>query len=488
VTELGRKAAPSAAAMLMSQGCKFALQLGSVMLLGRLLRPGDFGLVAMVAPISAFIALFNELGLSQAAIQRPQVTQAQMSALFWVGVAFSVLLGLVTYLLSPLVGWFYGDPRTVPLMAAYGGLLIFSGLSAQHMALLNRRLRFGALAAVEVGALAAGTVAGVAVAWGTRSYWALIAMQGTTGIVTAVLAWALSGWRPQRPARAADVAPLLRFGGNLTGFNIVNFFARNLDNVLIGKVWGESSLGAYSQAYKLLMLPLSQISYPISRIAIPVLSRLTDEPERYRAAYLRMIEKVLLLAVPGVAVLVVLADKVVLLLLGPQWGEVVPIFHWLGVGGLVGLIGNSTGWLFISQDRTGEMFRWGVVGSTLVVISFLIGLPYGPVGVAAAYVLIGNLIHGPLLCWVATRKGPVGLADIGGMAVLFAAAAGASAAAVYMADRAMDVLAGAHPIAALIVCMPVSYAVSAGVLASLPAGRRALGDALAMAQLWRRPA
>jgi PST family polysaccharide transporter len=488
VTELGRKAARGAAAMLTGQGCKFALQLGSVMLLGRLLRPGDFGLVAMVAPISAFIALFNELGLGQATIQHPQITRAQMSALFWVGVAFSVLLGLVTYLLSPLVGWFYGDTRTAPLMAAYGGILIFSGLSAQHMAVLNRHLRFGALAAIEVGALVAGVAAGVAVAWGTRSYWALVAMQGTTGAVTAALAWALSGWRPMRPGRVADVAPLLRFGGNLTGFNIVNFFARNLDNILIGKVWGETSLGLYSQAYKLLLLPLSQISYPISRIAIPVLSRLAGEPERYRAAYLRMIEKVLLLAVPGVALLVVLADKVVLLLLGSQWGGVVPIFHWLGVGGLVGLIGNSTGWLFISQGRTGEMFRWGVVGSILVVLSFLIGLPYGSVGVAAAYVLVGNLVHGPLLCWAATRKGSVRLADIGGVAFLFAAAAVASAAAVYAVDRALDVFAGAPPIAVLIACAPISYAASAGVLALWPAGRRTLGDALAVAQLWRRPA
>jgi PST family polysaccharide transporter len=483
VTGFKRKLVHGAAVMLAGQGAKFVLQLGALTALGRLLRPDDFGLVAMVAPVSVFIALFNDLGLSQATVQRKEISPAQMTALFWLNLAVSCVLALGTFFVAPAIGQFYGDPRTADLMVAYGGLLIFGGLSAQHIAFLNRQLRFEMIAALDVGALLAGVAAGITVAWFTHSYWALVAMQGVTSAVTAALAWAVSGWRPQLPRRAEDVGQLVRFGANLTGFNIINFFARNLDDILIGKVWGAHGLGLYSQAYKLLMLPLYQISYPISRIAVPVLSRLAQEPGRYRSAYLQMIEKVLLVTMPGMVLLIVMADKVVLLLLGPQWDGVVPIFHWLGASALVGTIGNSTGWLFISQNRTGEMLRWGVVGSALIVGSFVVGLPYGPVGVAASYVLVGCLVHGPLLCWAVTRRGPIRLADIARTTLTFAISAVASAGAIYGVRHVVGGLVDSDPLVILVACAPLSYAVSLAVLTVLPTERNALTDAFEIVQL-----
>ena len=483
MTGFKQKLVRGAAVLMAGQGAKFLLQLGGLAALGRLLRPEDFGLVAMVAPVSLFIALFNDLGLSQATVQREDISRAQMSTLFWLNVTVSCLLALGTYALAPAIGRFYGDPRTVPLMAAYGGLLIFGGLSAQHIAYLNRQLRFETLAMVDVAALFAGAAAGVAIGWLTHSYWALVAMQGVTAAATAAFAWTLSGWRPLWPRHVGDARELVRFGANLTGFNVINFLARNLDDILIGKVWGAHGLGLYSQAYKLLMLPLNQISYPISRIAIPVLSRLTQEPARYRTAYLQMLEKVLLVTLPGMVFLVVMADQVVLLLLGPQWDGVVPIFHWLGASALVGTIGNSSGWLFISQNRTGEMLRWGVVGSALVVGSFVVGLPYGPVGVAAAYVLTACFVHGPLLCWAVTRRGPVRLADIARTAFSFAVAALASAGALWGARHLAGTLVDAHPLLILLAAAPLSYGVSLAVLSVLPTERNAVSDAFEIVQL-----
>lgn len=486
MTDLKRRSVQGALALLAGQGGKMILQFVSLAILGRLLRPADFGLVAMVAPVVAFVALFNDLGLTQATVQRDRISDRQMSALFWITVAFSGTLALTTLGAAPMVGWFYGDPRTVPVTIVFGGLLIFNGLSAQHVALLNRRMRFEALALLELGAMAAGVATGIGAAWLTRSYWSLVAAQGVTSAATAVLAWTLSGWRPQLPRRAEGVRELLRFGGNLTGSNVVNFFARNLDNILIGKVWGDQSLGTYDRAYKLLMLPLNQISYPLMRIAIPILSRLVDEPARYRRAYLQMIEKILFVAVPGIALLVIMAPKVVLLLLGPQWGDVVPVFYWLGAGSLVGLIGNSTGWLFISQNRTSEMLRWGIVSSLIIVASFLIGLPFGPVGVAACYVAAASLIQGPLLCWAVTRKGPVQFVDIARTTATFSAAAIASCIAIHFVGRAADAIEGANDVLTLVVCLPFSYAAAAATLAVTPAGRKILGEMHDVISLARR--
>lgn len=484
---LRRKLTRGAAVLLAGQGAKFLLQLAVLAVLGRLLRPEDFGLVAMVAPIALFIALFNDLGLSQATIQRSDISPAQMSALFWLNLAVSGVLALVAYVTAPLAAAFYGDPRIAPLMAAYGGLLIFGGLSAQHVAWLNRQLRFEMLAGIDVAALLAGAAAGVAVAWLTRSYWSLVAMQGVTSAMTAALAWTVSGWYPRLPRRAVDVGALIRFGANLTGFNVVNFFARNLDDILIGKVWGAHALGLYSQAYKLLTLPLYQISYPIARVAVPVLSRLTQEPARYRAAYLEMLEKVLLITMPGMALLIVMADKIVLLLLGPQWSGVVPIFHWLGASALVGTIGNSTGWLFISQNRTGEMLRWGALGAALIVGSFVIGLPYGAVGVAAAYTLVGCLVQGPILCWAVGRRGAVRPMDIARTALIFAVAAVAAAGAVYALRRLAGALVDTDPIVVLAASAPVAYGAALAALALLPMQRSPITEAIEIARMILRP-
>jgi PST family polysaccharide transporter len=474
--DLKRRAARGSVVLLASQSVRFVLQFVSIVALGRLLLPSDFGLIAMVAPVTAFIATFKDLGLTQAVVQRQQISQDQLTTLFWISVSFSVILMICTYLAAPVVGWFYNEPRTIWLMIAFGGQLIFSGTAALHMALLNRAMRYQALALVEIAALAVGVVAGIVTAWLTHSYWALVVASAVTSACTAAIAWTVSGWCPGTPRRGADVAAMLRFGGNLTGFNIVNFFARNLDNILIGKAWGTSDLGLYDRAYKLLLFPLSQISYPISRIATPVLSRLVLEPDRYRRAYLQMIGQVLLLVTPGVVCLVVLADQVVFLLLGPRWEGVVPIFQWLGVGALVAPIGQSTGWLFISQDRTGEMFRWGLVSSTLFVASFVVGLPYGPVGVAACYILVGYFIQAPIIFWAATRKGPVTLADLGKTTALFAVASVNSALAIYAIERGLSV----DPIVSVAICLPVSYGISLMSLGLLPAGRQVLRQSLGM--------
>lgn len=471
--DLKRRSARGGIVLLASQGAKLLLQALSVAVLSRLLLPADFGLMAMVAPVGAFIALFTDLGLVQATVQRAEVSAAQLSALYWLSVGCSLVLAAATLLLAPLVGLFYGEPRATPLVMALALPLLFAGLANQHLALLNRHLRYRALAAVEVTALAAGLAAGVAVAWRTGSYAALVVPQIVAAMVTALLASLLSGWRPGLPRGAAGVGAMLRFGGNLTGFNLANFLARNLDNVLIGKVWGEASLGLYDQAYKLLMFPLTQISFPISRIATPLLSRLAPDPARYREAYLQLLGQVLLVLVPGVVFLAVTAPVLVPLVLGPRWHGVVPIFRLLAFGALIGPVSQSTGWLFVTQDRTGEMFRCGLVSATLFVASFVAGLPFGPVGVAASYTAVGVLLQGPFLWWAATRRGPVGLADLLRLVGPFGAAAAVAAAALLALARAA---AGAPAPLLLAAGLPLAYGGAFATLALFRRGRQELAQ------------
>jgi PST family polysaccharide transporter len=235
--------------------------------------------------------------------------------------------------------------------------------------------------------------------------------------------WILCRWLPDWGFDWLGVRSMLAFGGNLTGVNLLYYVSRNIDNVLIGKFWGVQQLGLYAKAYQLLLLPLMQINAPISRVAVPALSRLVQEPERYRQAYLRILAKVCLFTLPLVAWMIGSSDWLILVILGPKWQAASGLFALLGFVALIQPIGYTTTWLYTTQDRTWEQLQWGVLGSSLSVLSIVAGLPWGAVGVAASYGLSGLLIRTPLQFWYVGRAGWVRTADLYRTALPFFCAA-----------------------------------------------------------------
>ncbi len=226
-------------------------------------------------------------------------------------------------------------------------------------------MQFKTLVFNDVISIFIGVAAAIAAAWYGLSYWALVIMPLVTGLVSTVGLWMACSWRPGLPNRKSGTRSMLAFGRNLTGYSIMNYFSRNLDNVLIGRVWGAQQLGLYAKAYQLLLLPLSQINAPIAAVAIPTLSRLADSPERYRKTYLRILEKVSMLTTPLIVFMIATSDWLVSLLLGSQWSEASPIFSILGIVAFTQPVSNSTGWIFITQNRTHHMIQWGAIGSIL---------------------------------------------------------------------------------------------------------------------------
>ena len=471
--DLGRRAARSGAVTVASQGFKFFAGMAATVVLARLLTPQDYGLIGMAAVVIGFVSMFKDMGLSAATIQKEEITGEQVSTLFWVNVGLSVAVMALTAALAPAVAWFYGDARLTWITVGYSAGFLFGGLTVQHEALLRRQMRFGALAAVEILSLLAGIAAAVILAWRGWGYWALVFNQLVQGVTYAAGVWAVCGWRPGRPVRYSGVRSMLAFGGNLTGFSVVNYFARNLDNLLIGKFWGSYQLGLYAKAYQLLLLPIDQINTPVASVAVPALSRLNDEPERYRQAYLRILEKVSILTMPGVAFMIACSDWIVSLVLGPQWTEAARIFALLGVVGLVQPVANTVGWLFITQGRTREMLRWGLIGSAIIIAAIAAGLPWGALGVAASYSIVFVFVVVPLLFWYVGRSGPVRAADFYRTIAPVACASACAFGALLLLRR---VAVAARPLTGLLLGLAVAAAVTLLVLYALPAGRAALRD------------
>jgi len=395
-----------------SQAVKFGLRTLSILALARLLQPEDFGLIAMVSAFTGFAAVFKDLGLSMATIQRDRINHDQVSTLFWINVCFSVLLTVITMAFAPVMAWIYGEPRLSAVTMVIGGTFIFSGLSSQHISLLQRQMKFTHLALIEIASMFAGLITGVLLAWKGCGYWALVGQIVIIAAVSMVLAWLLSRWRPGWPRRDGDVRSMLIFGSNLTGFNILNYFSRNADNALIGWYWGASQLGFYNRAYALMTLPLTQLRAPIAGVVTPGLSRLQHSPERYKNYYSHALRLYSLLALPIMTFIVITADHIVPIVLGPGWTETVSIFRWLAVAGLLETIIVGAGWIFVSQGRTGDLFRAGLASSSIAVCSFAAGLPWGPIGVAAVYSATRFLFAIPIIILITGRSGPISWLEV----------------------------------------------------------------------------
>lgn len=397
---------------LSAQILKFVISTAATIVVARMLTPQDYGLVGMVVILISFLGMFQYLGLPAATVKWAELNHAQVTTLFWVNVALSTTIMLAVLASSPLLAWFYKEPRLVGIAAGYALVIFMTGLAIQHLAILQRQMRFVALSVIDIGALAIGLIVTIIAAKRGAGYWALVANQLVFSFLTIIGAWTACRWRPGLPNRGSGIRSMLTFGGNLTGYNLATFFAQNTDNALIGKFWGAYQLGIYSRAYQMLLTPIGQIIMPLSTVAIPALSRLADTPERYRAAYLKILEKIAMITMPSVVLVIATSDWLILLLLGTQWREAGRIFMLLGIAAIMQPINRTGMWLFITQGRSRDMFKWGIAASILAVSSILAGLPWGAAGVAASYAIIDLCVTTPLLFWYLGRRGPVRGRDV----------------------------------------------------------------------------
>jgi len=430
-------------------------------------------LIGMVAVFTGFVALFKDLGLSWATVQRAEIRFEQISTLFWVNLTISVAITVLMIGLAPLIAWFYAEPRLVLITMVTATGFIFGGLAVQHEALLKRQMRFYALSVIALVSMMSGYAVGITLAWRGAGYWSLVFSQLALLASNTLGVWLVCRWRPGRPQRNSGVRSMLSFGGNITGYAVVNYISKNCDNLIVGRIFGPQPLGLYSKAVQLLGLPTDQINEPIATVSIPALSRLADSPERYRQAYLRMAEKVIMLTMPAVTLMLATSDWLVRIVLGSQWGPTARIFVFMGVAGLFQPVASTGGWLLVSQGRVRDMLHWSLINAPISIVSILAGLPWGVLGVAASWSLGRILLANPLLFWFIGRSGPVRAHDFYRLLAPFTGASLFALLACYAFRRFVVIT---NPLVGFVACGVIVAGVMVLVLALIPAGRKALAD------------
>lgn len=395
----------------------------------RLLNPSDFGILAMVATATALIALVKDLGISQAVIQRDTITPSQLNSLFWVSVVTSLGFGAILAASAPLLAAFYGEPRAQAVTIAFSALVLISGPQSVPAAILNRDSLFNRLAVIDIVSATAALGAGVIGALFWQNYWALYASAASGTIASMVGICLSAGYRPNLPRFDDSTVQMLRFGWHVSGFNLVNYFSRNSDKLLIGRFLGSDELGFYDRAYRLLLFPITQLHGPIGQVLVPLLSRLQGDATRYRSTYTEAASLIMVVAQPGIVFAIICAAELFNMLFGERWIPTAPIFQWLGIAGLHQVMSSTTGWLFLSQGRGGDLFKLGTYGAVITVASFIIGLRWGAIGVAASYTIANYVVLVPLIWIAAGRRGPVSCRDLINVAIPHAIATLAAAAA-----------------------------------------------------------
>jgi PST family polysaccharide transporter len=386
-------------ARLCAQGANFFIRLCSLMVLARLLGPKDFGLVGMVTAFTGILTLFRDFGLSSAAIQRTHVSDEQISTLFWINIFVGMLLGLLAVVGAPIIAAFYHEPRLVGVTAVLALGFLFNAAGVQHSVLLQRQMRFTALAVINTVGLIAGTAVGIGGARAGYGYWALVGMTLTIPLISTVGFWLTTAWVPGKPHRQTGIRSMLRFGGTVTLNGLVSYLANNVEKVLLGRFWGVDALGIYGRAYQLVNIPTDNLNFAAGEVAFSALSRLQDDPSRLKRYFLTGYSVVLALTFPMTVACALFADDMIFVVLGPKWSAAAPIFRLLAPTILVFAIANPLFWLLSSLGLVERSLKMGLVIAPLMILSYVVALPYGPRGVAFAYSTVMMLWVLPAIAW-----------------------------------------------------------------------------------------
>jgi O-antigen/teichoic acid export membrane protein len=422
---LRRSAVRGASAAIAGSAGNFAVQIGSVIILARLLTPSDFGIVTMVTTFSLLLCSFGLNGFTELIMQREEITDSLASNLFWINLGIGTILTLAFAGSGRLLALFYHNSAVVPVTQGMALTIGIGSLGYIHTGLLQRAMHFRTTAIIGFVGRILQCVVSIGLAMAGWHYWALVwgsVMQTATVAVGTLL---FCRWIPSLPGQAKGTGSGFRFAMNVYSHFAFNYLTRNMDNLLVGWRFGAPALGFYKKAYDLFVVPEQQLLSPLSAVVVSTLSRVNRDREQFQRYFLRTITVLALLGMGIGADFALVGQDVIRFLLGPGWEQAGRIFALLGPGIGVMLLYSTHGWIHLSIGRPERWFRWGLMEFVCTASLFLLTLRWGPSGIALAWTISYFLLMFPGF-WYAGK--PIGLGIAPVLAVIwkfFVASAGA---------------------------------------------------------------
>lgn len=357
-------------------------------ILARILDPKDYGLVALCNVVIGFISVLTEIGLGTAVIQRKNVTDAHYATAYWATIISAIVLCIITIILSPIVAKFYSEQLLVKLINVMAIGFILTSLTSIHTAILNKKLEFAKIVLVRIYKTIIVCITSIMLAINGFGVWSLILGGLVAQVITMPLVWKWSKWKPKFVFDISCFKELFGFSSYILGFNTVNYFSRNADDMIVGKLLGPFALGNYSIAYELMKKPLQHISSSVGSVLFPVFSTVQNDKEQIGRIYLKVVRTISIITFPVMVGLSIISDEFILLLYGNKWHSAIYPLKILCFVGAIQSVESICGNIFISQGRSDIQFKWSIYFVFATISSFLIGAKYGLNGVVNAYALV----------------------------------------------------------------------------------------------------
>ena len=378
------------------------------MVLARILTPGDFGVLAMVLPVTILVNTVANQGLQTTIIHRADLNQPDASALFWLAMRVNLGVALLMGVSGPVLARIYNDDRITWYAAAWAFIIFGASTAAVHEALLKRQMRFGTVTIAHVCALAAGVIAAIVAALLGARHWALLVQIGVMEFGRAGVMWAVSGWRPNMPGsavRRTEPNPLQTYWAGLAGFRLVSWMGDHIDRIVVGAIAGANILGLYDAARRWAWFVFIELFMTLSDVAVAALSRVQKDAALYRAYVKSALLPMLAFPLPASAFIFVAAQDVVLVLLGDQWLGMQPFLRLMCVAAFFGSIGRLSQWIYLSRGETGRQLRWAIISSPVLIVAVLVGARWGAVGVAGGFTAATVMLSLPNVAWAVQGSG-----------------------------------------------------------------------------------
>jgi O-antigen/teichoic acid export membrane protein len=403
---LRRTAVRGAGAAIAGSAGSFALQIGSVVILARLLTPSDFGIVTMVTTFSLLLRSFGLNGFTELIMQREELTDSLASNLFWINLGIGTMLTLAFASSGQLLALLYRNSAVARVSEGMSLTIGIGCLGYIHLGLLQRAMHFRTTAIITFAGHVLYVIVCIVLAMAGWHYWALVWGSVIQTAVVAVGGWVMCRWTPSWPCRALGTGSGVKFAANVYSHFAFSYLTRNTDNVLVGWRFGAPALGFYKKAYDLFVLPETQLLAPLSAVVVSTLSRVSRDREQFQRYFLRTISVLALFGMGIGADFALVGRDIIRFLFGPGWEEAGRIFALFGPGIGVMLLYNTHGWIHLSIGRPERWFRWGLMEFACTASLFLLTLRWGPSGIAFAWSASYFLLMFPGF-WYAGK--PIGL-------------------------------------------------------------------------------
>jgi len=360
--------------------------------LARLLGPEAYGLVGMITVLSGFAGIFVDFGFATSVVYYQVKSEKQLSSVFWFNLMMGIVIYIIFFIAAPYISYFYKEPQLINLTRVICLGIIVSAMSSLQGALLSKEINFKKKVIIQWFSTIISYSIGFYLAFRGFGVWSIVYMSLANNLVNTIVLWITSPWKPSFIFSFSDLKPLVKYSTHVGANSIFTYLTRNLDNFIIAKFVGGKALGLYSNAYRLMMLPVVNIAGIFSNVLFSGFSKLGNDKPKMAAIYLKTISLISFITFPLMVGIFSVAEDLILVIYGEEWRGAIPLIKILSLLGAAQSILFLNGTIFNAVGKP-KIALWATIALYILLIpAWIIGLSFqGIIGFAKAYLVVSGM-------------------------------------------------------------------------------------------------